>query len=214
MQITGLFHCNFHYVCGEKTGASNQHRESISSIKTKQKKTIRNKHVLTNTQPLSYHFSHLGVNVFVATCQTPTCFEFSTRVLAPLPRSTGNADKRAIIVLLFRVPRELLTFLEDLARVPFFFLHLTPHFHKWPTTSLGKRSTEARRTQPFSSHAGVQIEQTLRGNELTCCVHSCILRFQMSLTWSELIYTQEAFQRRLPFVIGKKKISPLRACQH
>lgn len=33
-------------------------------------------HVLTNTQPLSYHFSHLGVNAFVATCQTPTCFEF------------------------------------------------------------------------------------------------------------------------------------------
>lgn len=77
--------------------------------------------LLTNTQPLSYHFSHLGVNVFVATCQTPTCFEFSTRVLAPPPRSTGNTDKRAIIVLLFRVLHELLTFLEDLARVPVFF---------------------------------------------------------------------------------------------
>lgn len=100
-------------------------------------KPIRNKHVLTNTQPLSYHFSHLGVNVFVATCQTPTCFEFSTRVLAPLPCSTGNADKRAIIVLLFRVPHELLTFWRTWQGSLFLFLffYLTPHFDKWPTTS-------------------------------------------------------------------------------
>lgn len=92
------------------------------------------KHVLTSTLPLSYHFSHLGVNVFVATCQTPTCFEFSTRVLAPLPHSAGNTDKRAIIVLLFRVPHELLTFWR--AWQGSLFCRLTPHFDdKWPTTS-------------------------------------------------------------------------------
>lgn len=50
----------------------------------------------------------------------PLVLNFTTRVLAPLPRSTGNTDKRAIIVLLFRVPHELLTFLEDLAKGPFF----------------------------------------------------------------------------------------------
>lgn len=113
----------------------------------------RLQHVLTNTQPVSYHFSHLGVNAFVATCQTPTCFEFSTRVLALLPRSTSNTNKRAIIVLLFRVPHELLTFLEDLARVPFF--RLMPHFDgKWPTTSSERGQRRAADSTIFPSHRG------------------------------------------------------------
>lgn len=155
-------------------------------------KPIRNKHVLTNTQLLSYHFSHLGVNVFVATCQTPTCFEFSTRVLAPLPCSTGNADKRAIIVLLFRVPHELLTFWRTWQGSLFLFFYLTPHFDKWPTTSSERGQRRPADSTISLSRGGANWANTARKWAQTLCpfIYSWI---QISPTRSELIYTRETF---------------------
>lgn len=150
--------------------------------------------MLTNTQPLSYHFSHLGVNVFVATCQTPTCFEFSTRVLAPLPRSTGNADKRAIIVLLFRVPHELLTFWRTWQGSLFLFLffYLTPILISGQLRAQ-KEVNAGQRTQPFPSHVGgANWANAVRKWAQTFCpfIYSWI---QISPTRSELIYTRETF---------------------
>ena len=138
----------------EKTSTNKQHYKIIPDWSNRKCSKNRLEHVLADTQPLSYHFSHLGVNAFVATCQTPTCFEFTTRVLAPLPRSTGNTDKRAITVLLFRVPHELLTFWRTWQGSLFFF-PLTPRFDdEWPTTSSERGQRRPADSTIFPSRRG------------------------------------------------------------
>lgn len=154
----------------EQTRTNNQCDKTECKMVQKKKKKNRLPHVLTNTQPLSYHFSHLGVNAFGATCQTPTCFDFTTRVLAPLPPSAGNMDKRAIIVLLFRVPHELLTFLEDLAEVPFFLPSHTPPVLMISGQKPAQNEVSTGQwTQPFppSFRGAKQANTTWR-----CCSHT------------------------------------------
>lgn len=132
-----------------------EHKIFFRLIKCK----MQQKHVLTSSQPLSYHFCHLGVNAFVATCQLPTCFEFTTRVLAPLPRSTSNTDKRAITVLLFGEPHQLLTFWRTWQGSLSSPLS-SPHFDdKWPTTSSerGQRRPTDSTTSP--SYRGGKLGQ-------------------------------------------------------
>lgn len=126
------------------------------------------KHVLTNTQQWSYHFSHLGVNAFVATCQTPTCFLLSTRVPESLPHSTGSVDKRAIIVLLFSCTScqlfFIFYFLEDLASVPLFG-------DKWPTTGSKWGQQRPIDSTIFSSRRGVNW--AIRTGNQAQILHSC-----------------------------------------
>lgn len=151
----------------ERTSPNRQeHKIFFRLIKCK----MLQKHVLTSSQPLSYHFCHLGVNAFVATCQLPTCFEFTTRVLAPLPRSTSNMDKRAITVLLFGEPHQLLTFWRTWQGSLSSPLS-SPHFDdKRPTTSSerGQRRPTDSTTSP--SYRGVQIEPMQHGSEFNCCI--------------------------------------------
>lgn len=93
-------------------------------------------------------FSHLGVNVFAATCETPTCFEFTTRVLAQHRQRRQESNHRFVVWSATPVAN----FLEDLARVPL------PHSSSILMIS-GRRAAHNRvaadrRTQPLSPRTG------------------------------------------------------------
>jgi len=138
-----------------------------------------------HTLPLSYRFSHLGANVFVATCRTPTYLEFSTRVF---PHSSGKVDKRAITVLLFRAVRvaNLLFFLRTWQE-PTFFFSLSLSFHsqfgdKWPTTR--KRPTRAIGLYHFLLTRGCKLSSYKREMRLNIPTGHICVDIQIGVTCS------------------------------